>query len=44
MRLDVPIVLHLARAGLSGFLERRLTGTPGSLRAIVAAEHTRAGR
>ena len=43
MRLEVPIVLHLARAGFSGFLERRLAGTPGSLRAIVATEHAREG-
>lgn len=40
--LEVPIVLHLARAGLGGFLERRLTGTPGSLRALVERQHQRA--
>lgn len=42
-RLEVPIVLHLARAGLSGFLERKLTGTPGSLRALVREQQARLG-
>lgn len=39
--LEVPIVLHLARAGLSVFLERKLAGTPASLRALVENQHRR---
>lgn len=40
--LEVPIVLHLARAGLGGFLERKLSGTPASLRTLVEEQHRRA--
>ena len=42
-RLEGPIMLHLAQAGLSAFLERKLVGTPGSLRALVAEQHDREG-
>ena len=42
-RLDAPIVLHFGQAGLSAFLERKLVGTPGSLRTLVAEQHDRAG-
>jgi hypothetical protein len=42
-RLALPIAMHLARAGLATFLERRPVGTPGSLRSIVANEHAREG-
>lgn len=38
-RLEVPIILHLVRAGLSAFLERKLTGMPGSLLALVEEQH-----
>jgi hypothetical protein len=38
-RLEVPIILHLVRAGLSAFLERKLAGRPGSLLALVEEQH-----
>jgi len=37
--LDVPICMHLSEAGLSSLLERKLHGTPGSLRSLVADAH-----
>jgi hypothetical protein len=39
--LEVPITLHLVRAGLGPFLERRLTGTAAPLRALVETQHRR---
>jgi hypothetical protein len=42
-RMEVPIVLHLSRAGLGAFLERKLTGTPAGLRSLVEPEHARGG-
>ena len=43
-RLEVPIVLHLARAGLSSLLERKLhAGTPASLRTLVDEQHEQLG-
>jgi hypothetical protein len=42
-RLEGPLVLHLARAGLSALLERKLTGAPSSLRLLVEEQHQRAG-
>jgi hypothetical protein len=38
-RLEVPLVLHLVRAGLSEFLDRKLTGAPASLRMLVEEQH-----
>lgn len=40
-RLEVPIAMHLNRAGLSEFLERKLVGAPGALQAIVREQHDR---
>ena len=43
-RVQPLIGLHLAQAGLGGFLERRgLTSAPASLTVIVAEQHDRAG-
>jgi hypothetical protein len=39
--LELPIALHLARAGLGAFLERKLQDTPASLRTIVESQHAR---
>ena len=39
--LEIPLILHLARAGLGELLERKLVGTPASLRALVEQQHTR---
>lgn len=39
--LEVPIVLHLTRAGLGGFLDRKLAGAPPSLRSFVENQHRR---
>jgi hypothetical protein len=41
VRLDAPIILHLARAGFGRFLDRKLTGTPASLRALCEQQHER---
>jgi hypothetical protein len=41
--LEVPIVLHLAKAGLSEWLERKLRGEHGALRALVEEQHERPG-
>lgn len=41
-RLEVPLVLHLRRAGLGSFLARQLSaGTPGSLRTLCEEQHAR---
>lgn len=40
-KLEGPIVLHCAQAGLGPLLERKLTGTPASLRALVREQHIR---
>ena len=37
--IENPIILHLAKAGISPFLERRLVGTPLPLRSLVEAQH-----
>jgi hypothetical protein len=39
--LDVPIVLHLARAGLREFLESKFAGTPPPLRVTCENQHQR---
>lgn len=41
LHLEVPLVLHLARAGFGEFLERKLIGTPASLRALVEQQDAR---
>lgn len=41
--LEVPLNLALVKAGLGAFLERRLTGTTGSLRATVEQQHAKIG-
>jgi hypothetical protein len=40
-RLEIPIILHLVQAGLSPFLERKLTGTTAPLRSLVEDQHAR---
>lgn len=40
-RLEVPIYLHLAKAGLGPLLQRQLTGEPASLRSICETDHQR---
>ncbi len=39
--LEVPITLHLAKAGLAAYLERKLQGEPGALRTMCAQVHAR---
>lgn len=39
--LEAAIVLHLTRAGLGGFLDRKLAGVAPSLRSLVERQHRR---
>lgn len=38
-RLELPIILHLTKAGLAPFLERKLAGQVPSLQELVAEQH-----
>jgi hypothetical protein len=39
--IDTLVAMHMARAGLSSFLERKLQDQPGPLKRLVAEQHAR---
>jgi hypothetical protein len=41
--LDLAIILHLSKAGLGAYLERRLVGPAPSLRELVERQHRKTG-